>query len=74
MLFRSDQKIIKAILSIDVGPGGVVLAVRLAQSSGNALWDRQALAAAQKASPLPVPKDPRLFDKFRHLRLTVAPT
>ena len=69
----NDQNI-KAVLMIDVGPGGVVLGVKLAESSGNAIWDRQAMAAAHKASPLPVPKDPRLFDKFRHLRLTVAPS
>lgn len=69
----TSQKI-KAVLMLDLGPGGVVLGVRLAKSSGNAVWDRQAMAAAHKASPLPVPKDPRLFDKFRHLRLTVSPS
>jgi colicin import membrane protein len=60
-------------LLIDVGPGGVVLDVKLISSSGNPVLDRSARTAVLKASPLPVPEDPRLFNEFRTIKLTVRP-
>lgn len=60
-------------LSIQVGPGGAVLSVQIARSSGNAGLDNSAKTAVLRASPLPVPEDPTLFDQFRQLRLTVKP-
>lgn len=58
---------------IHVAPGGVVLGVQLLRSSGNDALDRSARVAIFKASPLPVPNNPAIFDKFRELRLTVSP-
>lgn len=58
---------------IHVAPGGVVLSVKLTRSSGNETLDRSARVAIFKASPLPVPSNPAIFDKFRELRLTVSP-
>ncbi len=60
-------------LLVHLGPGGVVLNVKTVRGSGNAALDRSATTAVYKASPLPVPKDPALFDKFRVLSLTVRP-
>lgn len=60
-------------LLIRLGPGGVVLNVEVLKGSGNSVLDRSAVTAVYKASPLPVPKDSALFDKFRELRLTVRP-
>ncbi|MDF1795177.1 MAG: cell envelope integrity protein TolA [Coxiellaceae bacterium] len=60
-------------LMVRLGPGGVVLNVKTVRSSGNSALDRSATTAVYKASPLPVPKDPALFDKFRELSLTVRP-
>jgi len=60
-------------LLIRLAPGGTVLDVQLARTSGNSLLDRSARAAVYKASPLPVPSDAEVFDKFRVLRLTVHP-
>lgn len=60
-------------LAIRVAPGGNVLGVKLVKSSGDPILDRSAIAAVYKASPLPVPADTRIFDKFRDLRLTVRP-
>ena len=60
-------------LMIHLGPGGVVLDVQISKSSGDAVLDRSAQTAVQKASPLPVPADKELFDQFRDLRLTVRP-
>lgn len=58
---------------IHVAPGGAVMEVQLLHGSGNTALDRSARVAIYKASPLPVPNDPALFDRFRLLRLTVSP-
>lgn len=61
------------LLSITVAPGGVVLNVQVSSNSGNAALDRSAQAAVSKASPLPVPEDPVLFDRFRVIKLKFSP-
>ena len=63
----------QCVLLIDLAPGGVVLAVKTLRSSGDTVLDRSARVAVFKASPLPVPNDPALFDQFREIRLTVRP-
>lgn len=60
-------------LLIRLAPKGLVLNVTLVESSGVPVLDRSAIAAVYKASPLPVPDDPSLFDNFRELNLTVKP-
>ena len=60
-------------LDVRIAPGGVVLQVSIARSSGNPVLDNSAIAAVNKASPLPVPSVPGLFDQFRELHLTVKP-
>lgn len=67
------DKNISCELLIGVGPGGSVLNVQVTRSSGNSQLDQSATEAVFKSSPLPVPTDPELFDKFRTLRLTVKP-
>jgi len=67
------NKRLSSLYLIQLAPGGVVLSVKLLRSSGNSALDRSARVAIYKASPLPVPKDPALFDNFRELRLTVSP-
>lgn len=63
----------KATFLITLAPGGTVVDVKLLKSSGNVLLDRSCQVAIYKSSPLPVPKDPKLFDKLRELRLTLDP-
>lgn len=58
---------------IILGDKGQVRSVRLVRSSGNTALDRSARTAIMRASPLPIPKDPTLFDKFQELRLTLSP-
>ncbi len=70
---ESASSKLKAQLQIKLGPGGIVLNVVLLKSSGNASLDRSAIAAVYQASPLPVPADPKLFDNFRVMNLTVHP-
>jgi colicin import membrane protein len=60
-------------LLVHVGPGGVVLNVEIIKESGDDNLDRSARSAIMKASPLPVPENEELFDKFRSLRLTFRP-
>ncbi len=58
---------------IRLAPNGAVLDVQLTRSSGDAVLDRSAQAAIYKASPLPIPSDPNLFNVFREISLTVRP-
>ncbi len=60
-------------LLIRVAPSGTVLGVTMLRSSGDAVLDRSAKNAVMRASPLPVPKDPAVFDNFRELRLIFRP-
>ncbi len=41
---------------------GEVIAAKVVRGSGNAVFDRSVEAAVLKASPLPAPPDPELFD------------
>lgn len=59
--------------SIRLAPNGLVLEVSLIQSSGDPVLDRSAQSAIYKASPLPVPSDPKTFDLFRTISLRVRP-
>ncbi|MFP6682844.1 MAG: cell envelope integrity protein TolA, partial [Gammaproteobacteria bacterium] len=54
-------------------PGGDVVEARVTQSSGNALFDRQAENAVRKAAPLPVPSNPRLFKRMRKIKFVFDP-
>ena len=52
-------------------PGGEVADVRVVKSSGSALFDNSVKAAVFGASPLPLPRDPSLFE--RELRFEFDP-
>lgn len=54
-------------------PGGDVLEVRITKGSGNAVFDRSVETAVLKASPLPLPADRALFDRFRVLEFIFDP-
>lgn len=58
---------------IRVVPGGEVVGVQVERSSGNPVFDQRARDAVYQASPLPVPSDPRIFEKMRNFRLEFAP-
>lgn len=60
-------------LLIRMVPGGEVVGVQVAQSSGNPVFDQRARDAVYQASPLPVPTEPRIFEKMRDLQLTFEP-
>ena len=50
---------------VQLSDGGRVTSVRVIKSSGNDLFDRSAEDAVRKSSPLPVPDDPLIFQKFK---------
>lgn len=52
-------------------PGGEVISIKLVRASGNAAWDDAVERAIRKASPLPRPPKPELFD--RKLDLSFRP-
>jgi len=54
-------------------PSGAVTGVQIAQSSGDTAFDNSAVAAVQKASPLPVPGDPEVLAKFRNFNFRFKP-
>ncbi len=56
-------------LKIQLDKQGNVLNVAVSQSSGNAAFDRQAVLAVKKSSPLPLPPDAGLAKKFMNLTL-----
>jgi colicin import membrane protein len=64
---------LSCVLRIRMVPGGEVVAVQIATSSGNPVFDQRATDAVTKASPLPAPDDPRLFEKMRDIRLIFKP-
>ncbi|MGH8596040.1 MAG: cell envelope integrity protein TolA [Gammaproteobacteria bacterium] len=64
---------LKCTLSVRIIPGGEVIEARVVQSSGNPVFDRQAENAVLKASPLPVPEEPRLLNKMREFNVLFEP-
>jgi colicin import membrane protein len=54
-------------------PGGTVLTAVLKKSSGNKPYDDAVERAILKSSPLPLPPDVQLFNRFRELDLTFKP-
>ncbi len=65
----------KLACTIRVGliPSGDVMSVVVLKGSGNQLFDDSAERAVFKASPLPVPKDPKVFSKFRSFTFVFSP-
>lgn len=61
------------VLAIKLGPGGAVAEVVVAKSSGEALFDASAVTAVKKASPLPLPADPAVAERFRQFRFEFRP-
>ncbi|MDO8954718.1 MAG: cell envelope integrity protein TolA [Gammaproteobacteria bacterium] len=66
--FNPDQNL-TATLHIDLDPQGNVLSVSVEQTSGNPTFDRQAILAVRKSSPLPMPEDPTLLKDFLSITL-----
>ncbi|MGQ0503282.1 MAG: cell envelope integrity protein TolA [Panacagrimonas sp.] len=62
---------LRCTVQIDILPNGEVISVKIIQSSGNPSFDVSVENAVYKASPLPLPEDPKAFE--RSLRPTFTP-
>jgi colicin import membrane protein len=60
-------------LHVTVLVTGTVFEVKTRRASGQALWDSAVQRAVEKASPLPLPRDPALMREFRELNLKFRP-
>ncbi len=60
-------------LEIKLIPGGEVINVKILKSSGSSAYDQAVKIAVARASPLPVPPNNKLFDRFRKLKLNFTP-
>lgn len=56
---------LKCELTVRTVPGGEVVNVTVSKSSGNEIFDRRAVAAVEKASPLPLPEDAATFERLK---------
>lgn len=54
-------------------PGGEVLGAEVAHSSGDPAFDRSVVNAVYKATPLPVPQEPQVFEYFREIEFVFNP-
>jgi colicin import membrane protein len=64
---------LKCTLLVRMIPGGQVVDAKVVKSSGNPTFDRQAELAVRKASPLPVPDEPRLFQQLKEIQFEFDP-
>ncbi|MEO1885120.1 MAG: cell envelope integrity protein TolA [Methylococcales bacterium] len=60
-------------IRVQLVAGGAVKSAQVIESSGNAIFDRSAENAVRKASPLPVPTDPLIFQKFKVFNFVFNP-
>ena len=67
---------LECVLRVRLVPGGEVIDVSIVKSSGYDIFDRRAVNATQKASPLPVPDDVATFERLdlRDNNITFKPT
>ena len=64
---------LSCVVNVRLIPGGEVVDVKIIRSSGNAAFDRSVEAAVFRASPLPVPSDPEVMEKFRSITFEFNP-
>ncbi len=69
----TSRKGLFCLVQVSLIPGGEVTSVQIVQGSGDAAFDRSVEAAVYRASPLPLPSDARLFDRFRRLTFRFSP-
>ena len=72
-IILDKKKNISTDVLINLAKDGTVLNVTVVRSSGSAAFDRSAVTAVYKSSPLPVPKDPQALAQLRQFKLTMDP-
>ena len=69
----STQRGIAAQVIVKLTATGEVISAKITRSSGNSVFDRSVENAVYKASPLPIPQERGINEKFRNLNLTFKP-
>ena len=70
----SSRPDMEVIVRIQMVPTGEVINASIITGSGNEALDRSVLAAINRAQPLPVPKDTRIFEQqFRNFVMAFRP-
>jgi colicin import membrane protein len=62
---------LECVVDVRQAPGGIVASVSIGRCNGDDVVQRAIIAAVNKASPLPAPENPRIFE--RDLRITFKP-
>lgn len=64
---------LKAVFEISISSRGEVLDVQTVRSSGDKQFDRSADLAIKKASPLPIPTNPKYYEYFKVFQIEFSP-
>jgi len=64
---------LSARVRVRLTPTGEVVSARVMRSSGNTIFDRSVENAVLKASPLPIPQEQKLNDRFREIQFNFNP-
>ena len=67
------QRGITAKVAVRLTANGEVVSAQLTRSSGDSVFDRSVVNAVYKASPLPIPRERGVNEKFRELNLNFNP-
>ena len=66
---KRDQEGLMAIIEVSVKRDGTVISAKIHKSSNDPGFDSSVLAAVQKASPLPFPKNPKYYEYIKVFRI-----
>ena len=71
--YAGDATGLEVAISVKVTRDGGVASANVGRSSGDVIFDRSAVNALQKASPLPFPGDPRCYEHIKEFNFIFTP-
>jgi colicin import membrane protein len=71
--YAGDATGLEVIISVKVARDGEVASANEWRSSGDPIFDRSAVNALRKASPLPFPDDPRCYEHIKEFNFIFTP-
>ncbi len=69
----TSRQDLQCTVRVRLARGGEVMGAKVVRSSGSAAFDRTVLSAVRRASPLPLPQNPELFEQFREIEFVFRP-
>lgn len=64
---------LKVVIELRVGRDRELQNARIVERSGDSRFDESAELAVQNASPLPIPKEPELYEYIKEFRIELDP-